>query len=110
MAIKANLVIDQGADYQTSLNITDDDGYPVDLTGYTGVAKIRKHYTSTNAVSFTVTITANTGNVALSLTALQTANIVAGRYVYDVKVTDTDANTVTRLVEGIATITPQVTR
>ena len=110
MALKANIVIDQGTDYETSLNITDDDGYAIDLTGYTGVAKMRKHYTSSNAVSFNVAITGPSGNVSLSMTASQTANIVAGRYVYDVQLTETDSNTVFRVIEGIVTVTPQVSR
>jgi hypothetical protein len=33
----------------------------------------------------------------------------AGRYLYDVKMTDT-ANNSTRIVEGILIVTPQVTR
>lgn len=110
MAIKANIIIDQGTDYTTSINITDDDGNPVDLTGYTGAAKMRKHYTSSNAVSFTVNIDAPEGNVALSLSAVQTGNIRAGRYVYDVELTETAANTVVRIIEGGVTVTPQVTR
>lgn len=108
MAFKANIVIDQGSTFTTSIELTDADGEPVDLTGYTGTAQLRKHYTSSNAVSFGVAI-ANSGIVALSLTANQTANIVAGRYVYDVEVTDV-GGLVSRIVEGIVTITPQVTR
>jgi hypothetical protein len=49
------------------------------------------------------------GEITLSLTANQTGNIVAGRYVYDVELTDA-ANSITRIVEGIVTINPQVTR
>ena len=49
------------------------------------------------------------GNVIISLNAATTTNIKAGRYLYDVKMTDT-ANVVTRVVEGIITITPQVTK
>jgi hypothetical protein len=39
-----------------------------------------------------------------------TANTTAGRYVYDVKMTETSSSTVTRVVEGIVTVTPNVTR
>jgi hypothetical protein len=38
-----------------------------------------------------------------------TSIIVPGRYVYDVTVND-GANTVTRIVEGIVTVLPSVTR
>ena len=109
MAIKANIVIDQGATYSTSIDVTDEDGAVVNLTGFTGAAQLRKHYTSTAQTAFTVSITANTGVVSLSLSANVTNNIAAGRYVYDCELTDT-AGTVSRLIEGIVTVTPGVTR
>ena len=109
MAIKSNLFIDQGTDYSTSINLTDDDDNIVTLAGYTAQGQIRKTYSSSTSVSFTVSITAATGTVTLQLTAVQTANIVAGRYVYDVFVTDS-GNTTSRILEGIVTITPRVTR
>jgi hypothetical protein len=109
MAIKANIVIDQGSSFFTSINITDTDDSAIDLTGYTGVAQMRKHYTSSNAVSFTVSTVPSEGALTLSLTAAATANIVAGRYVYDVELTDQNG-VVSRIVEGIVTVTPNVTR
>lgn len=109
MAIKAHLQIDQGASYSTSIDVTDDNGDPVDLTGYTGAAQMRKHYTSTNAHAFTVSIANASGVVTLSMNAAVSGNISPGRYVYDCELTDTQG-TVSRLVEGIVTITPQVTR
>jgi len=45
----------------------------------------------------------------LALTDTQTANLTAGRYVYDVVLTDS-ANVTSRIVEGIVTVTPRVTR
>ena len=45
----------------------------------------------------------------LSLSANVTGNLEAGRYVYDVVVHDA-ANTITRVVEGIVTVNPQVTK
>jgi len=108
MASKANLTIDQGTTFTTTITITDDDGNALDLTGYTGAAQLRKHYTSSNSVNFTVSITSATGEVTLSLTANATSNIVAGRYVYDCELTN--SGTVSRVLEGIVTITPQVTR
>lgn len=108
MATKSNLLIDQGSTFSSIINLTDESGGVIDLSTYTGAAQMRKHYTSTNSVSFSVALTAN-GRVTLSLTANQTANIVAGRYVYDVEVTDS-SGTISRIVEGIVTVTPNVTR
>lgn len=109
MAIKANIVIDQGSSFSTSINLTDTTDGIIDLTGYTGAAQMRKHYTSSTSTPFVVTIVPSSGIVRLSLLATATANLVAGRYVYDVELTDT-AGVISRIVEGIVTVTPNVTR
>ena len=109
MAIKANITVDQGADFETIINVTDDNGDIIDLTGYTANAQMRKHYTSTNATSFSTSISSAAGTVTLSLNANTSSSIAAGRYVYDCELRSS-ANVVSRLVEGIVTVTPQVTR
>ncbi len=109
MAIRGNLIIDQGATFQTSINVTDDDEVAINLTGYTAAAQMRKHYTSSNATNFTVSISPVLGIVTLSMSANTTNSLVPGRYVYDCELTDTNGAT-TRLVEGIVTVTPGVTR
>lgn len=111
MAAKANIVIDQGTDFSTTITVTDDAGDVVDLTGYTASGQIRKHYTSNTAYNFTTSFSTprSDGLLTISLGRITTANIASGRYVYDVEITDS-ANTRSRLVEGIATITPEVTR
>lgn len=108
MATKVNLVIDQGTTFSTTLDVNDDAGNPIDLSTYTASAQIRKHYSSSNAVSFTVTANSS-GVVSLSLNSNATSNLVAGRYVYDVELV-APGNTTSRIVEGIVTVTPQVTR
>jgi hypothetical protein len=46
----------------------------------------------------------------MSLDAGNTANIPAGTYFFDVKVKDTyNSNTITRLIEGIIFVTPEIT-
>lgn len=109
MAIKANITIDQGSDFSTEIDVLDDAGDVVDLTGYTGAAQMRKHYTSSTSTAFNVSINASGGTVTLSMNAATSANVTAGRYVYDCELTSS-SNTVSRLVEGIVTVTPQVTR
>ncbi len=109
MAIKANLIIDQGTDYETSINVTGDDDNIIDLTGYVGASQMRKHYTSVTRYNFNVTIQGPEGIVTLSMSANTTNSIPAGRYVYDCELVDPLGKT-SRLVEGIVTITPNVTR
>lgn len=108
MATKLNLVIDQGATYTNSSIIAyNSSNAAIDLSTYTVASKIRKHYTSTNSVSFTATGN-STGYISLTMTANTTANITAGRYVYDVEVTS-NTGIVTRVKEGIVTVTPNAT-
>ena len=107
MAIKANLIIDQGTDYSTTITLTDDQENVVSLAGYTATAQMKKTYSSSNSVTFTTSITPAQGLVTLSLTDTQTANITPGRYVYDVLLTVNSLTT--RIVEGIVTVTPRVT-
>jgi hypothetical protein len=107
MASKANLVIDQGSTYSVDVALRDENGDDLVTSGYTSRAQMRKHYTSSNSVSFTTAI--SNGNLTLSLSANQTSNIVSGRYVYDAEIIDS-SGVVTRIVEGIVTVTPEVTR
>lgn len=109
MATKANLIIDQGSNFKTSINLTDDFDNIIDLTGYTGAAQIRKHYTSLTAYAFTVNIVPTAGEISLSLDANTSNSIPAGRYVYDCELTYTDG-TKSRIIEGTITVTPQVTQ
>ena len=109
MATKANLVVDQGSTYSTNVTIVDDNDVIFDLTDYTGAAQLRKHFTSSNSTAFSVSLGGTNGIITLSLTANQTANLVAGRYVYDVEITS-NTNIVSRVLEGIVTVTPNVTR
>lgn len=108
MAIKANIVIDQGTDFSTEINVTNNDGDPINLTGFSAAAQLRKHYTSSSFTPFTVALNVN-GTITLSMNAVTSANVTAGRYVYDCELTSS-SNVVSRLVEGIVTVTPQVTR
>lgn len=108
MATKVNLVVDQGTTFTTSITFNDENGNTINFSTYSGSAQMRKHFTSSNSTSFSVALTSN-GVVTLSLTANQTGNLVAGRYVYDLEVTDS-SNQISRLIEGIVTVTPNVTR
>jgi len=111
MSAKANLLIEQGTDFTTSLTVNDSAGAPVNLTGYTGAGQIRKHYSSNTATTIAVSFASDrsTGVLTLTVGRTLTKNMAYGRYVYDVELTNS-SNTRSRLVEGIATITPEVTR
>ena len=108
MAAKINIVIDQGTTFNTTFTIHDANDEPIDFTGYTANSQMRKTYSSSNAHVFDVSLN-NIGQVTLSMSATTTNAIIAGRFVYDVEVQDISGIR-SRVVEGIATVTPQVSR
>jgi hypothetical protein len=107
MAVKIPMVIDQGTTFNSEIELTDQDGNDLDVTNMHAYAQMRKHYTSTNATSFSCAL--SNGMLVLSLTAEQTNTLSAGRYVYDIELVD-GSNNVHRLFEGVVTVTPSVTR
>jgi hypothetical protein len=108
MAIKTNLIVDQGADFVYNVYLIDSNGDPFDITDYTANAQIRKTYSSTTYNTINVSTGGNTGLVSLSMNAAVTANLTNNRYVYDLQL---HANNVTsRILEGIVTVNPEVTR
>lgn len=112
MAAYVELYMDQGASFENTLTITDDiTNAAANLTGYTISSQMRRSYYSANATAnITCTIVnAATGNVKMSLAAANTANIKAGRYLFDVETIDPN-NFVVRILEGIITVTPGITR
>ena len=112
MAAYVELYIDQGATFNNVINLTDDlTNQSLNIFGYLVQSQMRRSYYSANAsASITCNITdATTGEITLSLTASETANIKAGRYLFDIQTTDR-SNNVVRVLEGIMTVTPRVTQ
>lgn len=111
MAQFVELDLDQGTDLSYNLDLTQDDGSPLNVTGYTFSSSIRKSYYSENVTANLTVTVANSvgGNVLLTMNSAVSANIKAGRYLFDVKQKDA-ANVTTRIIEGIITVLPQVTK
>ena len=110
MAHISNLFIDQGSDYSVIVNVTSASGAPLILTGFTVKSQMRKAYGASTAYNFNASVYDEiTGRIRLHLTAAQSEAIPAGRYLYDVEVTS-GAGAKKRVVEGIVTVTPQITQ
>ena len=109
MALKANLVIDQGSDFIQDIEISDANNNLVNLSGYTGAAQIRKAYTSSSHKAFTVTTNSN-GIIQIYMNAANTNSLSSGQYVWDCELTENLSGIVIRIVEGIVVLTPSVTR
>lgn len=110
MAIKKNLFIDQGSTFSSNVTAYDSAGVALNLTGYTSRGMVKKWYSSNSSVSFNTSIpTPNTGIVNIALSANTTSAMSFGRYVYDVEIVDA-GGAVTRIIEGILTLNPEVTQ
>lgn len=110
MAAVANLSIDQGATFTSDITVKDINGNVFDLTGFTAVAKLARGYSSTRTRTTMTTAFAQdrtTGILSISLTANQTAALEPERHVFDVEITSA-TGTVTRVLEGIITVRPEV--
>jgi|TARA_B100001063_G_C16384658_1_gene367183 hypothetical protein len=117
-----NLFIDQGSDFAIDLVIKES-GTAKNLSNYSGRGQLRSSHTSTTIAGYLkVTVTnASAGSLKVELpnsnwtdsggTARDgSKNIAAGQYVYDVEIfTNSDA-VVKRIIQGTATINPEVTR
>lgn len=109
MAQIQNIYIDQGTTFSLSLNVSDQNGDPKDLSDYTAAAQMRKSYYTNTAIDFNADITLPLdGEVTISLTAEETSAIKAGRYVYDIEI-EGESETL-RVLEGIVVVNPEVTK
>jgi len=110
MAAISNIFIDQGTDFSVTVDVTDANGSPLNLSGYTAASQIRKSYASSSAsATFSTSISEASGQVTMSLTDTQTSGLAAGRYLYDLNITSS-ASVTSRVVEGQVIVTPGVTR
>ena len=120
-----NLFIDQGSDFAVDLVIKES-GSAMDLSNYSGRGQLRSSHTSTDIAGyFKVTVTNSSGgalkvelpngtwtdsSVSPAASRNGSKDIAAGQYVYDIEIfTNADA-VVKRIMQGTATINPEVTR
>lgn len=103
--------LDQGTDFNLFLNLSTDDETVINANGYIFTSSVRKSFYSSTVTANLTVVTSNSvnGNISLTMNAATTANIKAGRYVFDVKQKDT-ANVTNRLFEGVMTVNSQVTK
>jgi hypothetical protein len=112
MASYVEIYMDQGTTFRNVINLTDDltNSY-INVSGYQVRSQMRRSYYSANATAnlvCTITDSAN-GEITMSLDAANTSNIKAGRYLFDLETVDR-SNITVRVLEGIITVTPEITR
>jgi hypothetical protein len=112
MAAYVELIMDQGASFNNVINLSDDlSNASLNILGYTVRSQMRRSYYSANATAnITCTITnSSNGEITMSMTAANTTLIKSGRYLFDLETVDLNG-IVSRVLEGIITVTPQITR
>jgi hypothetical protein len=112
MAAYVELFVDQGTNFNNVINLTDDvTNLNVNVQGYTVISQMRRSYYSANAsANITCSITNElNGEITMTMNANTTANIKAGRYLFDMRVTDS-SGIINRVLEGIITVTPRISR
>jgi hypothetical protein len=105
----SNIVVNAGGDFSQTFNLENVTNSPLNLTGYTGSALMKKHPASLRTTASFVVSFPNRifGQVALSLGSSITSTLKPGRYCYDILLND--GSTKTRVVEGSAIVTAGIT-
>jgi hypothetical protein len=107
MASRANIYIDKGMDFRTSLDLFDEDDQELVISTYSFYSGIKKLYSSANnLVNFTIE-TAN-NDVTLVLTDQQTDTLKPGKYQYDVVMEKTTGE-LSKIVSGLAIVVDTIT-
>ena len=104
-----NFIMEQGATFTRQLTVKES-GSALNLTGYSVASLMRStHDSSTVVGTFTCTISnASGGIISMAMTPAVTGAIEEGMYVYDLEIRSA-SGTVSRLIEGTVTVTPEVT-
>ena len=113
---KHNLYVYRGATFSEVITWKDENGVPIDLTGFTARMHMRETVeASTPFLALTtensgITLGGVAGTINILATAVATSAITATGGVYDLEIVAGDTITVTRLLEGLVFISPEVTR
>lgn len=103
-----NITIEKGVDHSSTFTITNADGTVYDLTNQSAVAKLKKFPSSTSSSSFSASLTVSTGKVTISMGNTVTNALDPGRYYYDIVLTNSTTSKKTRVIEGMALVTPSI--
>lgn len=113
MSGKLDLTIEQGCTFSRLITITDSTNTAVDISADTFRGEVRSSYKSgtiEGSFSFQFHTDGTDGKVVIMMTEVTTTTMTYGKnYVYDIEWVKSN-DTVVRLLEGTAVVTPEVTR
>lgn len=114
-AATVNLVIEQGSDFSHIVGLTNSDGSVFNLTGYDARMQIRPTVASTTVLyeltvgNGRIELNALAGQLRLNIGSAVTAAMTWRSGVYDLEIIS-GAGVVTRIMQGNATLSLEVTR
>ena len=103
-----NIQIEQGANFSSTFDVKKQDNSPLNLTGFSFSAKMRKHAGAAGSIGFAAThgSAPSDGQLTLSMTSTQTGIITSGRYEYDVLITNNFSGVKTKIFTGQIIVNP----
>lgn len=111
-AVPLNLVMEKGDTFEVEFNLRDPAGNLINLLNYTIEAKMAKNYSNTATqydLNPTILIPSE-GLISLNMPAsggqliTKTQDIPEGRYVYNIRVFNSNLTRIEKVVEGIITV------
>lgn len=115
MAGQLDITIEQGANYRLSMTYKNDDGSPVNLSQYIARMQVRRRHSSPEVLLELTTenggiaLGGAAGTIILDALAIFTETMPPKLCWYDLEIVN-QVGFVTRLLEGTAFVTPEVTR
>lgn len=107
------LYIDKGTTFNKIIIIEDENtDQPINVANYSFSGQMRKSFYSSNiSGNLVCTVTgASSGEVTLSMTKANTANLDDGRYFFDIVATHSSTDASSKAAEGLVIVKPTVTR
>lgn len=111
-----NIVADQGATFSRSITWKDSAKKVINITGYTARMHVRTTVEApTTVLELTtqnnrIVITGASGNITLTVSAQDMANVISDKYVYDLEIIAPVSGVVHRIIQGNFVVRPEVTR
>lgn len=103
-----NIIIEKGADFYNTYFLTGPNNDPLNLGGYSAVAKIRKHSSSQTSYSFSTNIVSALGKIIIGMDSSVTSQLSEGRNYYDIFIINSLSGEKTKVIEGSALVNPSI--
>lgn len=110
MTAYANITAHRGADFVTTIFLSDDNSDPISLEDFVLKGQIRKTWSSTISYNIELTVKNTEDNIIdFVITRAETLKMTPGRYLYDVYAQNDSKGKTIKIIEGTLTLEPNIT-